>query len=177
MSIFAASDTGSIQVQKVAAESIPVLQSLAHITWELAYKDILSPEQMSYMLQLIYSTPSLQNQIEKQGHQFIIVRHEESPVGFASYSLKKADIKTTSWKLHKIYIHPNQQGKGTGKILLDYIVQDIQPTGAKALELNVNRHNKAIGFYQKMGFKIIAEEDIDIGNGYFMNDYVMRLSW
>ncbi len=176
MSIFAATDTRSIQVQKVAAESIPVIQSLAQITWGVAYKDILSPEQMSYMLQLIYSTPSLQNQIEKQGHQFIIVTDEEEPVGFASYSLKKADTKTT-WKLHKIYIHPNQQGKGTGKVLLDYIVHDIQPTGANALELNVNRHNKAIGFYQKMGFKIIAEEDIDIGNGYFMNDYVMKLSW
>jgi ribosomal protein S18 acetylase RimI-like enzyme len=41
--------------------------------------------------------------------------------------------------------------------------------------VNVNRHNKALHFYEKYGFKIIREEDIDIGEGYFMNDYVMEL--
>jgi ribosomal protein S18 acetylase RimI-like enzyme len=40
----------------------------------------------------------------------------------------------------------------------------------------VNRENKAIGFYNKLGFTIIAEEDIPIGNGFFMNDYVMQIS-
>ena len=45
---------------------------------------------------------------------------------------------------------------------------------ARSLLLNVNRHNKAISFYKKYGFDIIAEEDIDIGNGYYMNDYVME---
>ncbi len=177
MSTSATFDIRGIQVQRVGVESVSAIQLLAQITWDVAYKEILSPEQMSYMLQLIYSTPSLQNQIEKQGHQFIIVTDEEKPAGFASYSLKKDVTNTTTWKLHKIYIHPNQQGKGTGKILLDYIVRDILPAGANALELNVNRHNKAIGFYQKLGFKFIGEEDIDIGNGYFMNDYVMKLCW
>jgi ribosomal protein S18 acetylase RimI-like enzyme len=40
----------------------------------------------------------------------------------------------------------------------------------------VNRHNRALHFYEKQGFKIIREEDIDIGSGYFMNDYVMELT-
>ena len=92
--------------------------------------------------------------------------------GSGVLSLKKGDSKTNTWKLDKIYIHPNQQDKGTGKILLDYITRNIQPKGANVLKINVNRHNKAIGFYQKWGFKIITEEDIDIGNNYFMNDYI-----
>ena len=29
-------------------------------------------------------------------------------------------------------------------------------------------------FYEKLGFTVIKEEDIDIGNGYLMNDYVME---
>ena len=45
--------------------------------------------------------------------------------------------------------------------------------GAKILQLNVNRFNKAKDFYLAMGYKIIAEEDIPIGN-YFMNDYIME---
>jgi ribosomal protein S18 acetylase RimI-like enzyme len=42
--------------------------------------------------------------------------------------------------------------------------------------LNVNRYNPAKDFYEKLGFKIILEEDIPIGQ-YWMNDYVMRLTF
>ena len=73
----------------------------------------------------------------------------------------------------KLYIDPGQQGKGIGKILLDHVLTDIKPKGAGNLELNVNRHNKARQFYEKIGFVITK---VDIGKGYFMNDYVMNLS-
>ena len=46
--------------------------------------------------------------------------------------------------------------------------------GATVLQLNVNRHNTAKSFYEKLGFAVIKEEDIDIGSGYFMNDYIME---
>jgi ribosomal protein S18 acetylase RimI-like enzyme len=72
-------------------------------------------------------------------------------------------------------VHPDQQGKKLGKKMLDYIIEHIKNAGAKALQLNVNRHNKALYFYEKQGFKMIRSEDIDIGSGYFMNDYVMEL--
>jgi hypothetical protein len=39
----------------------------------------------------------------------------------------------------------------------------------------VNRYNKAKDFYEKAGFKIIETVDIEIGNGFYMNDYVMEL--
>ena len=42
------------------------------------------------------------------------------------------------------------------------------------IELNVNRFNKAIYFYQKNQFEIVEEVDIEIGNGYLMEDYVMK---
>ena len=60
--------------------------------------------------------------------------------------------------------------------MLQYIMNEISLKGLTYLELNVNRQNTAIGFYKKLGFKIIAEEDIPIGNGFFMNDYVMQIS-
>ena len=163
-----------IAVKKTGPENIPAIQELAQVTWAIAYASIITPEQMSYMLDLFYSNNSLHEQIEK-GHQFIIAWEEGIAVGFASYS-PKSDEEPSVYRLHKIYIDPNQQGKGTGKILLDFIIADIKPAAATELELNVNRSNNALGFYQKFGFVIIREEDIDIGNGYFMNDYVMTLA-
>ena len=126
---------------------------------------------MKYMLEHIYSETSLQKQIG-DGQQFIIVFDDNEMIGFASYSRKRANENV--FRLHKIYVDPTQQGKGIGKIIIQYVCDDIKKAGAEILELNVNRYNKALYFYQKLGFEIIEEEDIDIGNGYFMNDYVMQ---
>ncbi len=161
-----------VAVKKVGPEAIPVIQNLANIIWPLTYSELITPQQVDYMMELIYSKPSLQKQIEK-GHQFIVAFDAAKPVAFASYSARQNNASI--YKLHKIYILPNQQGKGIGKQLISYITKDIAPI--KTLQLNVNRHNKALRFYQKMGFKIIAEEDIDIGDGFYMNDYVMELKW
>ena len=43
------------------------------------------------------------------------------------------------------------------------------------MELNVNRNNPALGFYEHMGMKKVREGDFPIGNGYYMNDYIMGL--
>lgn len=162
-----------IPVSKVGIESIPVIQDLAEKTWKVAYSSIISPEQMKYMLDLFYSEASLTKQMQG-GHQFIIAKEKGKAVGFASYSVKCADEPHT-YRLHKIYIDPNQQGKGIGKLLIGFVINDISTYDATSLELNVNRQNKAMDFYSKIGFKVLREEDINIGNGFFMNDYVMSL--
>ncbi len=79
-----------------------------------------------------------------------------------------------TYKLHKIYVLPSQQGKGSGKFIIDQLTNAMKIKGASALQLNVNRNNPAKSFYEKIGFAVIKEEDIDIGSGYFMNDYVME---
>jgi diamine N-acetyltransferase len=150
-----------IEVKKAGAEAISVIQNLANIIWPATYSDIITPQQLDYMMELIYSKPSLQKQIEK-GQQFIIAYDAEQPMAFASYSV--GENNPSICKLHKIYILPNQQGKGIGKLLISYITNDIKP--AATLQLNVNRQNKALHFYEKLGFKIINEEEIDIDNGF-----------
>ena len=109
------------------------------------------------------------------GHQFIVAFENDEAVGFASYSEKYAEGSSV-YRLHKIYIHPAQQHKGIGKLLIGFISNDLKKLAATDLELNVNRHNQALHFYKNLGFTITREEDIDIGSGYFMNDYVMNLA-
>ena len=161
-----------LTIKPAGLTQVLLINKLAHRIWPLAYKSIISADQMQYMLELIYSPSSLKKQMKNLGHKFVIVYNGKSPVGFASYSKK---LKSTdTFRLHKIYILQSEHGKGIGKLVLDNIIAGIQPNGAKFLELNVNRNNNAVEFYKKLGFTIISEEDIDIDNGYFMNDYVMR---
>ena len=73
-----------------------------------------------------------------------------------------------------MYVLPTIQQKGSGKVLLMEVIDRVKTLGAKKLQLNVNRHNKALLFYEKMGFVIIKEDDIDLGHNFYMNDYVME---
>ncbi|HWJ24901.1 MAG TPA: GNAT family N-acetyltransferase [Flavisolibacter sp.] len=160
-----------LTIRYASAEDISLIRSLALQIWPQTYAHILSQQQITYMLDRMYSESALQHQMEQQ-HQFIIVYNAGIPVGFASYN----QIEPGIFKLQKIYVLTKQQGKGTGRFIIDQVIRDIKPQGATALQLNVNRYNEAKNFYEKLGFKVIREEDIDIGNNFFMNDYVMSLS-
>ena len=151
------------------------IRNIAFETWPIAYKNILSIKQLVYMLNKFYDLDVLASQQEQLSHQFILAFDESgNEMGFACYS--RALDNTSKYLLHKLYILPNQQGKKTGTTFLDFIINEIKKTEKKSvIQVNVNRHNNAINFYLKHGFSITHEEDIDIGEGYFMNDYVMQM--
>jgi len=156
-------------IRHASSADIPLIRELTFKVWPQTYAAIISRQQIDYMLEMMYSETSLQKQMQ-EGIQFILVYDEAVPVGFAAYQ----QVQSGVYKLHKIYILTSQQGKGTGKFMIEHIIHDIKQKGADALQLQVNRHNKARSFYEKLGFTVIEEADFDIGNGYFMNDYVME---
>jgi ribosomal protein S18 acetylase RimI-like enzyme len=149
-----------------------IVNDLAHRIWPETFKDILSPEQLSYMLNWMYSIETLQQQMAK-GHRFFVIKENQEPLGFIGvqphYPLKG------QLKIHKLYVLPNQQGKGLGKQLIDFVISLARKHQIEKLTLNVNRFNKAVAFYKHIGFTIAFEENIEIGNGYLMEDYVMEL--
>ena len=157
---------------RLAGESdLELIRMLARQVWPQTYAGVLSPQQIRYMMQLMYNEETLRKQM-KEHIQFIIVYNAGVPIGFAAYG----PIGHDTYKLHKIYLMQKQQGRGSGRFVIGQIISDIRPKGAVALQLNVNRHNPAKAFYEKLGFEVIRDEDIDIGNGFFMNDFVMEKS-
>ncbi len=164
------STSAELIIQKADKTDINVIGTLAHAIWPDTYGSILSEAQLKYMLDNMYSHEALEKQFD-DNHVFLLAFMNAETVGFASYS---HGGRVGLYKVHKLYVHPLLQGKGIGKKLLDRIIEDVKPWGAKVLQLNVNRHNPAKLFYEKYGFSIVGEEDIAIGEGYFMNDYVME---
>ncbi len=158
-----------LDIRNASIKDIPLIQELTYQIWPQTYAPILSKEQIDYMLEMMYSDTSLQQQMV-DGTRFLIAYEDKVPVGFAAFQ----EIKPTLFKLHKIYVLGTRQGKGTGRFMINHIIEEIRKQGASTLQLQVNRHNKAKDFYELLGFTIIEEADFDIGNGYFMNDYVME---
>lgn len=156
-------------IRKATPQNIPSIQNIVRMTWPETYGEILSVEQIIYMLDLFYSTEALKRQMEN-GHNFAVLTENDIALGFIDIE-KIADTRS---KLHKIYLLPDAQGKGYGNILIQFAIEKAIENGSSILQLNVNRYNMAINFYKRNGFSIVDEVDIPIGNNYFMNDYVME---
>jgi diamine N-acetyltransferase len=153
-------------------DDITAIIALQEQIWEPTYRSILTAEQIDYMFRQTYAPEALRDQMHRQGHTFVLVYRENNLVGFTSFSESRA--ADHQFKLHKLYVLPSEQGQGTGRKLLEEVIRQCRQKKGQQLLLNVNRHNKALQFYERMGFTIIREEDIPIGP-YWMNDYVMAL--
>ncbi|UJP63935.1 GNAT family N-acetyltransferase [Mongoliitalea daihaiensis] len=165
-----------IEIRKASISDIPFIKSIAEETWPITFGNILNESQIRYMLDWMYSTETLQQQIETENHQFLVAqtRAGDSVLGFAGI---QHGIENELTKIHKLYIRPKAQGMGVGRRMMDQITELAHEQGDYGIFLNVNKYNtQAIDFYQYLGFIKVSEEVIDIGNGYVMDDYVMQLS-
>jgi len=159
-------------MQAVAAtvDDIDTIGRLAREIWLEHYPAVIGMEQTEYMLERMYHPQALTEQMGK-GHEFFLWRHEGRNIGFAA-------IDTTPSSpgfLAKFYLDSSFRGKGVAQRFLAFLEDRFREAGKEAVRLTVNRQNiGAINFYFKSGFKIIRCEDFDIGNGYFMNDFVME---
>ncbi|SNR37434.1 GNAT family N-acetyltransferase [Flavobacterium sp. ov086] len=161
-----------ITISEAAISDIKQIQNIVNITWPITYGEILSKEQLDYMLGLFYSDEALTEQYNGKVQLFYMIYEEETNIGFIG--IEHNYNKEAITKIHKIYLLPETQGKGIGKKVIDEIGKLASENNSAALLLNVNRFNSALGFYKKIGFEVIDEVNIEIGNGYLMEDYVME---
>lgn len=160
-----------ITISEAGVSDIKTIQKITNITWPITYGEILSQTQLDYMLGLFYSEEALTKQIENKEQLFYLISDSESTIGFIGIEHNYKNEAIT--KIHKIYLLPETQGKGYGKIVFESIEKLALENNSTALLLNVNRFNTALNFYKKLGFEIKETVDIEIGNGYLMEDYVM----
>ena len=138
----------------------------------VTYREILAPAQLDYMMEWMYSEESLQGQF-RAGHVWFIASSDGEPCGYVSVERQGGDL----FHLQKIYVLPRFQGLGAGEFLFRRAVEYIRSVhpGPCMMELNVNRRNRALHFYERMGMRRLREGDFPIGDGYYMNDYIMGL--
>ena len=162
-----------ITIRQAKVIDFGIIREIAFQTWPVTYGTILSKEQLRFMLDKFYSLEYLHLNAQ-QNQLFFIISENEIPMGFlgVEHHFDKKPIT----KIHKIYVLPDKQGNGIGKSAIDFVVNSALENHSNKVILNVNRFNKAVQFYQKMDFKIIQQIDIEIGNGYLMEDFIMELS-
>jgi ribosomal protein S18 acetylase RimI-like enzyme len=161
-----------ITIRHGCVDDIPGIQSIAEKSWRNVYGPILTTEQIEYMLHRIYSTAALTELFDHGSQLFRILLENVEAKGFLAYGPREQDPSV--YKIHKLYVLPETQGKGFGRMLIDDVKKRVLAERIFVLDLNVNRFNPAKSFYERMGFYVLREEDVPIGP-YWMNDFVMRL--
>lgn len=161
--------------RKATIEDCALIRKLAQEVFPLTYQNILSQEQIDYMMDWMYSEDNLRKQMEEEGHIYLLAYEECEAAGYVSVRPDGPDL----FHLEKIYVLPYFQGAHCGSFLFREAVkyiQEVHPAPCR-MELNVNRHNThALDFYQHMGMTKAREGDFPIGQGFYMNDYIMALN-
>ena len=172
------------RIVRAGEGDLAIIERLARLTWPDTFRGILSTDQLEYMLDRMYRPEALAEQCA-MGHVFhLLLATERSsagsyagqgtryrPVGYVSHELDYLPFTT---KIHKLYVLPGAQGRGYGRMVVEKVRNIADRAGQTKLRLDVNYQNKAVDFYERLGFNKVARHDTDIGNGYLMEDWQME---
>ena len=155
------------EIRSDSEKDLTELSILAHKIWNDYYPPIIGQEQVDYMLNKFYSRESLIDQIENKKNIVTGAYLNDVLAGFMSHSISGEN----EYFIHKLYVNTGLHLKGIGRALFEHVFGDKKQ---KTIRLTVNRQNfKAVNFYFRLGFIIEKIIDIDIDNGFVMNDFVM----
>ena len=166
------SDNMEVQIKRVTTSSqAELVAGLAKTIWYDHYSPIIGREQVEYMLGKYQTSKAILAQTELEGNYYFLIHHEFVPVGYIGIVEKHNELF-----LSKLYILNTERGKGIGHFAIDFLVTRCRELGAPYITLTVNKQNSdSIGAYEKLGFEIYGEVESDIGAGYVMDDFLMRL--
>ncbi|MFD0990837.1 GNAT family N-acetyltransferase [Mariniflexile jejuense] len=142
---------------------------LADEIWREYYIPMVGKPQIDYMLEKFQSAEAIKNQVDT-GFEYFIITFDAIPVSYIA--IKKEE---EALFLSKIYVLKSYRGKKIAKTALQFIEQKAKDYNLKTIRLTVNINNvTAIKAYNALGFKNADSIKLDIGNGFFMDDFLMK---
>jgi GNAT superfamily N-acetyltransferase len=155
------------------ADVAPVC-ALAREIWLQHYPGIITVRQIEYMLAQRYSPGAIRAQLQAGEAWWDKLEVQGELCGFASC---ERGAQARAMKLDKLYVHQLVRGKGYGAALIENVAQAARRQGMDSLYLQVNKYNHgSVAAYLRTGFAVAKTVKVDIGNGFFMDDYVMSRS-
>lgn len=152
-------------------ELIAQVQLLAYSLWREHYVPFIGKEQVEYMIELFQSREAITRQIEQEGYSYYLFTDTDGlRAGYMGIVPQSSELF-----LSKLYIARSHQNKGCGRRAVELAETKARELGLSKITLTVNKHNTgSIEAYKKLGFVITELICMDIGQGFFMDDYRME---
>lgn len=157
-------------ISVTSTEEIRIIARLAHQIWNQHYVPIIGQEQVAYMVDKFQSAEAITSQIKEDDFEYYIINHAFEPSGYIGIKPSGDELF-----LSKFYVLENKRGKGLGRKGIEFVLERAKALKVGCISLTVNKENiNSIKAYETMGFKNIGPVVADIGNGYIMDDFVMK---
>ncbi len=161
----------NIEFEKIIRkEQIEILAQKANVVWHDAFKDILTLQQIEYMIEKFQSFNALSQAINQNNYEYFFIKFADNIAGYTGIKAENERLF-----LSKLYILKEYRGKKIASKVFEFIENSAKEKNLKSVWLTVNRNNNhAIEVYKHKGYIITATKIADIGNGFVMDDYIFE---
>jgi len=127
---------------------IPSIQMVARVAWEHTYREIMRPKTRSMFLDEFYNYEALSKALAVRPGGVWVATEGDLVVGFVQVVPM---LDGTGLEIARLYVLPNYQRQGVGKLLLSAALESYPKTKWWAL---IERDDeKAVQFYRQQGFR------------------------
>lgn len=143
-----------IQITQVKPDEMSKVKELLSFTWKTTYGKFYRPEAIEKITTSLHDPKQLLQQANDKNTYFAVAKEGGKIIGLIT--VRKIDGEVAA--LGRIYVHPDQQGKGVGSQLMDAAFKYFP--NIKRVKANCEKQNTdSCRFYQKKGFKKMSEKD------------------
>ncbi len=154
----------AVQTEAELAVLHPVIENI----WREVFTPIIGSEQVAYMLKHYQGKENIRREMAA-GVCYYALFYAGECVGYTAYERTPEFLY-----LSKIYIAKDYRGIGLMRQIFDWYDQLSAEFSLKQ-HLRVNQGNaQAIAVYKRRGFELVAEDIVDIGEGFQMIDYLFE---
>lgn len=167
--------------KKCTSSDLEMLQSISKETFISTFEKDNNPVDFQEYVEKAFDREKLKRELENPNSRFYFLFLNDTLVGYFKLNLGAAQTEIrdgNSMELERIYILAEHQGKKLGRLILDTAISfSRNEPGVNYLWLGVWENNqRAIGFYQKNGFRKFGKHFFYIGKDR-QTDYLMRLDF
>ena len=166
-----------IDIVKASIENTELISEISGKTFVESHGHSASEKDITDYVLKNYSVETITKELQKENNNYYLLYYNQQAIGFSNIVFNAPNPKIESQtvtKLDRIYILEAFHGLKLGKHFFDFNLQLSKQHEQTGMWLYVWIENtKAIGFYEKNGFKIIANTSFKISENHSNPNYWM----
>lgn len=159
---------GDFQLRAPEVADTVKLASLGRVTFIETFAPLYEKEDLDHFLGEVYSDGAVAKELADPKLTHRVIEFETELVGFIKVGPVHVPAKSpllNAAEIWQIYVRQSFLGKGLGDLLMEWAIDHFASLNTPEIYVSVFSENpRAIRFYEKYGFKKIAEYGFPVGD-------------
>ena len=169
--------SGSYRIVEVSKKELPALRKLSIDTFVDTFSKQNNPTDIAAYLNRAFNENQLSLELDNPETCFYFISRGEEILGYLKINTGEAQsdrVLDDALEIERIYVTERSQGKGLGKLLMQFALDQAKTKELTNIWLGVwEKNEKAIAFYRHHGFEVFADHPFKLG-GDLQRDLLMK---